>query len=62
MQGVIFEDQPGTLLVREALLHQSEIQVFVSAVEFVAHDGVAKVCKVDADLMFASGAGHDAEE
>ena len=39
------------------MLDQREIQIRIAAIEFVADDGMAEVREVNADLMFASGAG-----
>jgi len=62
VQGVIRQNEPGALLRREAIFDQRQIQILVAAVKFVADDGMAEVGEVNADLMFAAGAGDEAEE
>src|SRR5476649_766332 len=56
------ENQLRALRIGQAVLDEREIQILVAAVKFVADDGVAEVREVDADLMFAAGAGFQAEE
>jgi hypothetical protein len=58
VQGVMRQNKPGALFVGQAVFDQRQIQILVAAVEFVADDGVAKVGEVNADLMFAAGAGN----
>jgi len=55
VQGVVGQEEAGALGVGEPAFDQGQIQVGVAAVEFVAHDGVAQVREMDADLMFAAG-------
>ena len=62
VQGVIFKNETGALLPGQAVLDQREIQILVTTIDFVAHDRMAEVREVDADLMFAAGARPDAEE
>ncbi len=62
MKGVVFKNQPGALLLRQPVLDQGEIQILVATVKFVADNRMTKVRKVDADLMFAAGAGFEAEQ
>jgi len=57
MKRLIFKNKPGALLISQAVFDQRQIQILVAAVEFVADDGMAEVGEVDADLMFAAGAG-----
>jgi hypothetical protein len=40
-------------------LGKSQVAVFIATVEFIANDGVAMVGEMDADLVFAPGAGKD---
>ena len=62
MQGLIWQNKPGVLLRRQAIFDQRQIQVLVAAVQFIADDGMAEVGEVDADLMFAAGAGDEAKQ
>jgi hypothetical protein len=62
VERVIFKNQFRALFRREAILNQREIQTLVTAVKFVADDGMAEVREVDPDLMFAPGAGNDSEQ
>ena len=57
VQRLMRQNEPGTLLIGQAVFDQRQIQVLVAAIELVADDGVAEVGKVEADLMFATGAG-----
>jgi hypothetical protein len=56
------QNEPGALFRRQAIFDQRQIQILVAAVEFVADDGMAEVGEVDADLMFAAGAGDDPKQ
>ena len=62
MQGVIGQNELLLLLVSEPAFHQRQIQIRVTAVNFIAHDGMAEMRQVDADLVFAAGARQDAEQ
>ena len=62
MERVVFKNQSGTLPSSKALLNEREIQIHVATIEFVAHDRMAEVREVDADLMLAARARPDAEE
>jgi len=62
VEGVILKDQAGTLLRRQAVFDERQIQILVAAVELVADDGMAEVREVDADLVFAPGAGFYPEQ
>jgi hypothetical protein len=62
MERMVFKNKPGTLLIIQALLDEGEIQILVAAIDFITNDGVAEMRKMDADLMFPSGARLDAEE
>ena len=62
MQCVVFKNQPAALFRRQAVLNKRQIQVLVTAVKFVADDRMAEMRKVDADLMFATGARFYAEQ
>jgi hypothetical protein len=57
VQGVMRQHEPGALLRRQTVLDQRQIQILVATVEFIADDGMAEMGEVDADLMFAAGAG-----
>lgn len=56
VQGLIRQNEPRPLLRCQAVFDQGQVQVFIAAVQFVANDGMAKVGKVKADLVFAAGA------
>ena len=60
MQRVVGQQQCGSLCIGEPLFHEREIAIFVTSVDFVAHDGMTKMRKVDADLMFSSCVGNHA--
>ena len=62
VERVVFKYQSGTLLISKALLNEREIQILVTTIDFVAHDRMAEVREVDADLMLAARARPDAEE
>ena len=62
MERVVFKDQFYALLRRQAILDEREVAILIAAVKFVADDGVADVREVDADLMFASGAGENFQQ
>ena len=62
MKRMVGEQQPRALRGRQPILHQSQIQVLVAAVDFVPHDRMPQVRKVNADLMLAPGAWNDAEQ
>ena len=62
MKRLIFKNEPGALLIGQAVFDQRQIQILVAAVKFVADDGMAEVGEVDADLMFAAGAGDEAKQ
>jgi hypothetical protein len=53
------QNEPGALLRRQAIFDQRQIQILVAAVEFVPDEGMTEVGEVEADLMFAAGAGND---
>ena len=59
---MVFEDEGFPVGGGELAFDEGEVEVFVGAVEFVADDGMAEVGEVDADLVFASGAGEGLEE
>jgi len=54
MQGLVGKNEPGTLLVRQTVLNQSQIQVLVASIQLVAYDRVPQVRQVNANLMFSS--------
>jgi hypothetical protein len=58
MQRLVRQNEPGKLLRRQAIFDQRQIQILVATVKFVADDGMAEVGEVNADLMFAAGAGN----
>ena len=62
VQGVVRQDEPGALFAGQPALDQGEIQIGVAAVKLVAHDGMAEVLEMDADLMLASGEGEQAQK
>ena len=62
MQGVLRQDESRALFIGQPPVHEREVQVWIAAVNFITHDGMAKVREVDADLMFASGQWAQLEE
>ena len=62
MEGVVFKNEPGALLVGETLLDKGKIQILVAAVYFIADNRVTKVREMDPDLMLAASARQDAKE
>ena len=56
------QNEPGALFIGQAIFDQRQIQILVAAVKFVADEGMAEVGEVNADLMFAAGAGNEAEK
>ena len=62
VKRLVRQNEPGKLLRRQAIFDQRQIQILVAAVKFVADDGMAEVGEVDADLMFAAGAGNEAKQ
>ena len=58
VKRLVRQNEPGQLLRRQAIFDQRQIQILVAAVKFVADDGMAEVGEVNADLMFAAGAGN----
>jgi hypothetical protein len=62
VQGVLRQNQPGPLFIRQAPLHQRQIQIRIAPINLVAHDGVSHVRQVDAKLMLASRERAQAQE
>ena len=62
VQRLVRQNEPGALLRRQAVFDQRQIQILVAAIKFVADDGMAEMGEVDADLMFAAGAGNQAKQ
>jgi hypothetical protein len=62
VESMIFKNQPRALLIGQAILNECQIQILVTAVKFVADDRMADVRKVNADLMFASGARNNLQQ
>ena len=54
VKGVVGEQERGPLCGREALRHEVKIELLVTAVEFVTHQGIPEVGQVDSDLMLAA--------
>ena len=48
--------------LRQPVLDEGKIQILVAAVKFIADNWMTKMRKMDADLMFAAGAGFEAEQ
>src|SRR5690348_16147396 len=62
MKRVILNHQSGFLFGRQNVMNEREINAFISAVNFVAHDGMSQVREVNSDLMLASGEQADAQQ
>src|SRR5881394_1616304 len=56
------QNQSSALLLGLTAHREVQIKVFVAAVEFVADDRMADVREVDANLMLAAGARHEAQQ
>src|ERR1035437_3155036 len=53
VQRVVRQDQPPPLLWCQTVLDHGEVQILVTAIQFVAHDRVANVRQVNPYLVFA---------
>lgn len=53
MESLAVEPQAGLQGRSPAGFDELEVAVFVGPVDFVAHDGVSRVCEVDSDLVHA---------
>jgi hypothetical protein len=62
VQGVVFKNQFRAVRIGQAAFDERKVTILVSAVDFIADDGMAKVGEMDADLMFAAGAGAEAQQ
>jgi len=62
VQRMIWQDQPLTLHGCQSVLHECQVQVFVSTVKLFADDGVAGIGQVNADLMLAARARYDPQK
>ena len=62
MEGLPGENEVRALAFGEAIFYKSEVTIGVGAVEFIAHDGMAQVGEMDAELVFAAGQGAQAHE
>lgn len=57
MQGMAGKNQPPPLGLGQFAFHKIQIEPLVASVNLVAHNGVAQMGKVNADLVFAPGVG-----
>ena len=62
MEGVVCKNQAGALRFGQAAFDEGQITFLVAAVNLVANDGMAEVGEVDAELVFATGAGDQAQQ
>ena len=62
VQSVMGQNELNFLLRGQPVFHQRQIQILVATVNFVAHDGVAEMREVDADLMFATSARDNSQQ
>jgi hypothetical protein len=62
VERLVRQNEPGALLIGQAIFDQRQIQILVAAIEFIADDGMAEVGEVDADLVLAPGAGNEAKK
>lgn len=62
VKRMVFENQLRALRRRQPVLRERQVAVLVVAIKFVADDGMADVREVDADLMFAAGAGQQSQQ
>jgi hypothetical protein len=56
------QEQTRALLIRKAVFHKRKIEVFITTVQFIADDGMADVCKVNANLVFAASVRDNVEQ
>jgi hypothetical protein len=54
MQRVMRKDQAAALLLRKPILYQSQVQILVASVQFIADDRVSDVRQVNANLVLAA--------
>ena len=62
VERVVGEEEFLALGVGQAPLHEVEVERFVAAVKLVAHNGMAQMRQVNANLMFAPGQWAEAEQ
>jgi hypothetical protein len=62
VQGVVGKDEALALFGGQPVFDEVEIEAFVSAVKFVADDGMTEVGQVDANLVFTASVWSDPEE
>ena len=62
MQSVVRQNEPGALVIGQPVFHEREIEIGIAAIDLIAHDGMAEVREVQADLMFAAGERANAKE
>ncbi len=55
MERMNWQQESGTLLVGQSPLNQGQIQILVTAIQFVADDRMPQVREMDADLVLATG-------
>src|SRR5436190_21609190 len=62
VKRMIRQEQRGALLIAQAAFHEVQVTLLIAAVKLVAHNGMAEVREVDADLMLAPGERAHGEE
>ena len=62
VQGVVGEDKALALFGGQPVFDEVEIKIFISAVKFVADDGMAEVGQMDANLVFAASVRADPQQ
>ena len=62
MEGVVGKNQLRSLRFRQPVFDERQITILVAAINFVADNRMAEVREVDANLVFAAGAGDEAQK
>ena len=62
VEGVVGQDQSRPLFFRDPALHEIQIDLFISAINFVAHNRMSDMRKMNPDLMFSAGLWGDLEK
>jgi len=47
------QDQPPSLLGRQTVFHQRQVQILVAPIQLVAHQRVPDMCQVNPDLVLS---------
>src|SRR5882672_11432753 len=55
MEGLVRQNQPLPLFIRQSIFNQRQIQIFIATVQFIPNDWMADVREVNADLVLSPG-------